>query len=200
MDCSTPGFPVHYQLPELSLTNVQLVGDVIQSSYPLSSPSPPAFNSFPGSRCFPMSQFFVSGGQNIGVSASASVLPMNIQDWFPLGLADLFPLQSALVLGHVGFSSHSIQLSSCGTLALLPMACGIFPDQGLNMCPLHWQVDFLPLYHRGSLRWTEIPQKSEDSAWPWESLKGKQEATLANYWDKGLNSQSSPSVCRLVDF
>ena len=41
--------------------------------------------SFPASGSFPMSQFFASGGQSIGVSASASVLPMNIQDWFPLG-------------------------------------------------------------------------------------------------------------------
>ena len=41
--------------------------------------------SFPASGSFPMSQFFASGGQGIGVSASASVLPMNIQDWFPLG-------------------------------------------------------------------------------------------------------------------
>ena len=41
--------------------------------------------SFPASGSFPRSQFFASGGQNVGVSASASVLPMNIQDWFPLG-------------------------------------------------------------------------------------------------------------------
>ena len=41
--------------------------------------------SFPASRSFPMSQFFESGGQSIGVSASASVLPMNVLDWFPLG-------------------------------------------------------------------------------------------------------------------
>ena len=41
--------------------------------------------SFPASGSFPMSQFFASGGQSIGVSTSASVLPMNIQDWFPLG-------------------------------------------------------------------------------------------------------------------
>ena len=50
--------------------------------------------SFPPSRSFPMSQFYASGGQNIGVSASASVLPMNIQDWFPLGLTGLLSLQS----------------------------------------------------------------------------------------------------------
>ena len=45
----------------------------------------PCFQSFPASGSFPMSQLFTSGGQSIGVSASASVLPMNIQDWFPLG-------------------------------------------------------------------------------------------------------------------
>ena len=48
--------------------------------------------SIPG--CFPMSQFFTSGGQSIGVSALASVLPMNIQDWFPLGLIGLISFQS----------------------------------------------------------------------------------------------------------
>ena len=50
--------------------------------------------SFPASGSFPVSQFFTSGGQSIGVSASASVLPMNIQDWFPLGLTGWISLQS----------------------------------------------------------------------------------------------------------
>ena len=50
--------------------------------------------SFPASESFPMSQFFASGGQNIGVSTSASVLPMNIQDLFLLGLTGLTSLQS----------------------------------------------------------------------------------------------------------
>ena len=50
--------------------------------------------SFPASGSFQMSQFFTSGGQSIGVSASASVLPMNIQDWFPIGLTGWFSLQS----------------------------------------------------------------------------------------------------------
>ena len=44
MDCSMPGFPVHHQLPELAQTHVHQVGDAIQPSQPLSSPSPPAFN------------------------------------------------------------------------------------------------------------------------------------------------------------
>ena len=49
---------------------------------------------FPTSGSFPVSQFFESGGQSIGTSASASVLSVNIQDWFPLGLAGLISLQS----------------------------------------------------------------------------------------------------------
>ena len=50
--------------------------------------------SFPASESFQMSQFFTSGGQNTGVSASTSILPMNIQDWFPLGLTGWISLQS----------------------------------------------------------------------------------------------------------
>ena len=44
MDCSTPSFPVHHQIPELAQTHVQRVGEAIQPSHPLSSPSPPTFN------------------------------------------------------------------------------------------------------------------------------------------------------------
>ena len=83
MDCSTPGLPVHYQLPEFTQTHVHWVGDAIQPSHPLSSSSSP-LQSFPVSGSFPMSQLSVSGGQSIGVSASALVLPKNIQDWFSL--------------------------------------------------------------------------------------------------------------------
>ena len=50
--------------------------------------------SFPVSGSFPMSQLFISGGQSIGASASASILPVNIQDWLPLGLTGLITLQS----------------------------------------------------------------------------------------------------------
>ena len=89
MDCSMPGFPVHLQLLELAQTHVHWVGDDIQPSHPLSSPSPPAFNL---SQCQGLFQWvpmsFSSSHQvakSIGASASASVLPMNIQDWFPLG-------------------------------------------------------------------------------------------------------------------
>ena len=69
-----------------------------QWCHPTISPSVVPFSSclqsFPASVSFPMSQFFASGGQSIGVSASASGLPMNIQDWFPLGLTGWLSLQS----------------------------------------------------------------------------------------------------------
>ena len=89
MDCSTPGFPVHYQLPELTQTHVHQVSDAIQPSHPLSPPSPPAHNLFPASESFLMSQLFSSSSQRTGASATASVLPMYIQDWFHLGLTGL---------------------------------------------------------------------------------------------------------------
>ena len=90
---SMPGLPVHHQLPELTQTHVHWVSDAIQPSHPLSSPSP-CLQSFPASGSFQMSQFFISGGQSIGVSASASVLPVNIQDWFSLQLTGWIFLQS----------------------------------------------------------------------------------------------------------
>ena len=58
------------------------------------SPSPLAFSLSPHQGLFPVSQFFASGGWSIGASASASVLPVNIQDWFPLGLTGLISLLS----------------------------------------------------------------------------------------------------------
>ena len=81
MDHSKPGLPVHHQLPESTQTHVHPVSDAIQPSHPLLSLSLPAFNLFYlTSGFFPVSQFFASGGQSIGVSASASVFPMNIQE------------------------------------------------------------------------------------------------------------------------
>ena len=69
-------------LLEFTQTHVHWVDDAIQPSHPLLSPSPPTFNLSQHQGLF-MSQLFASGGQNIGVSASKAVLPMNTQDWFP---------------------------------------------------------------------------------------------------------------------
>ena len=88
MDCSMWGFPVQNQ--PWTLSNVcpssRCCHSTISSSVvPFSS----CLQSFPASRSFLMSHLFASGGQSIGASASTSVLPMNIQDWFPLGLTGL---------------------------------------------------------------------------------------------------------------
>ena len=99
-DCLRPHGLQHTRLPCPSATP-----GACSNSCPLSQWCHPAisssvvpfsscFQSFPASGSFPMSQSFTSGGQSIGTSASASVLPMNSQDWFPLGLTGLISLQS----------------------------------------------------------------------------------------------------------
>ena len=89
MDCSMPGFPVHHQLPELAQIHVHWVGDSIQSSHPLLSPSPLSFNLSHHQGLFQW-----VGSSLKGASASATVIPINIQHWFPLGLIGLISLQS----------------------------------------------------------------------------------------------------------
>ena len=91
MDCSTPGASVIHYLPEFAQIHVHWVSDAIQPSHPV-SPFSSCSQSFPASGFFPVSRLFASGGQRIG--ASASVLPMNIQGWFPLGLTGLISLFS----------------------------------------------------------------------------------------------------------
>ena len=93
MNRSPPGLPVHHQLPESTQTHAHRVGDAIQPSQPV-VPFSSCPQSFPASGSFPMSQLFTSGGQSTGVSASASVLPMNTQDWSPLGWTGWTSLQS----------------------------------------------------------------------------------------------------------
>ena len=93
MDCSMPGFPVHHQFPEPAQTHVHRVGDTMQPSHPL-HPLLLLSSIFPSIRVFSSESVFVSGRQSTGASASASVLPMNTQDWFPLGLTSLISLQS----------------------------------------------------------------------------------------------------------
>ena len=80
--------------PRFCSNSCPWVGNAIQSSHPLSSPFSSCLQSFPESESFPMSWLFASGGRRIGASPSASVLPMHIQGWFPLGLTGLISLQS----------------------------------------------------------------------------------------------------------
>ena len=80
--------------PRAYSNHAHWVGDAIQPSNPLSSPSPPAPKSHPASVSFPMSQLFPWGGQSTGVSASASVLSRNTQDWSLLGWTGWISSQS----------------------------------------------------------------------------------------------------------
>ena len=84
MDHNTQALPVHHQLPEFTQIQVHWAGDAIQPSHPV-GPFSSHLQSFPALGSFQMSQLFASGGQSTGVSALASVLPMNTQDWSPLG-------------------------------------------------------------------------------------------------------------------
>ena len=112
MDCSMPGFPVLHHLMELAQTHVndELAQTQTQWCHPTISSSVIPFSSclqaFP--EAFLMSQLFISGGQSIGASASAWVLPVNIQDWFPLGLTGLIFLQSKKGLSRI-FSNTTFQ-------------------------------------------------------------------------------------------
>ena len=94
MNCSTPGLPVHHQLPEFTQTHVHQVHDAIQPSHPRSSPSPPAPNPSQHQSLFQWVNSSHEVATSTGASASASVLPMNIQSWFPLRLTGLIFLQS----------------------------------------------------------------------------------------------------------
>ena len=94
MDSSVPGLPVLHHLLQFAQIHIQWVGDAIQASSSVSFSFFSRPQSFPASGSFTMSQFFALGSQSIGASASASVLPMNIQGWFPLELTVLITLQS----------------------------------------------------------------------------------------------------------
>ena len=94
MDCSMPGFPVVHHLPEFGQTHGHWVSEAIQPSHPLSPPSPTVLNLSQHQGLF---QWVSSLHQSINsqrIRASVSVLPMNIQGWFPLGLTGLISLHS----------------------------------------------------------------------------------------------------------
>ena len=94
MNCSTPGLPVYHQLLEFTQTHVHWVGDAIQPSHPLSTSFPPAPNPSQHQGLFQWVSSSHQVAKSIAVSASASVFPMNNQDWFPLGWTGWVSLQS----------------------------------------------------------------------------------------------------------
>ena len=104
MNNSMPGFPIIHYLPEFAQTHVYWVSDAVQPSH-FCHPFFYCPQYFPESGFFPMSWLFTTGGQSIGDSASS--FPMNMQDWYPLGLTSLISLQSK-GLSRV-FSSTTVQ-------------------------------------------------------------------------------------------
>ena len=117
----------HSRPPCLSPT--PQVGDAIQpSAVPFSS----HLQSFPVSGSFLMSQFFASGGQSIGASASASALPMCIQDWSPLGRTGLMSLQSKGLSRVLVFSTYMIIFCQGTSSQLSPQGFCLHPSASTN--------------------------------------------------------------------
>ena len=117
--------------------------DAIQPPHPLSSPSPPSLNLFPASGSSSMSWLFASGGQSTGASASASVLPMNIQGWFHLGLTGWISLGQLLsVIPWLGIKSEppSVKMWSLNHWT----AREVSPENFLlTMRPWKWKLSVL---------------------------------------------------------
>ena len=122
MDCSTPGFPVHHQLPELAQTHVPQVGVAIQPSHPV-IPFSSWLQSFPPSRTFSMSQFFASGGQVLELQLQhrppneySELISFRI-DWL-----DLLAVQGTLksFLQHHGSTASILQHSAFFIVQLSP--------------------------------------------------------------------------------
>ena len=137
MICSTPGLP--HQLPESTQTHVHRVSDAIQPSHPLSSPSPPALSL---SQHQGLLQWVSSSHQVakvLGVSASASVLSINTQDWSPLGWTGWISLLSK------GLSSlPTPQFKSINSLAL-----SFLYSPTLTSIHDHWKTVALTFRHDG---------------------------------------------------
>ena len=140
----------HARLPCPSLSPI-----VCSNSCPLSQWCPPTISSsvapfsscpqsFPASGCSPLSWLFASGGQSIGASAAASVLPMNIQGWFPLGLTHLISLQS-MGLSRVFFSTTIRKYQFFGTQPSL------WSNSDIHEWPLENQRDLCQLWPDRSL-------------------------------------------------
>ena len=107
--CQVP--PLSSTTSQSSLKFMSRVLVMLSSHHFSAAPFSFCLQSFPVSGSFPVSQFFTSGGQSIGVSGSTSILPMNIQDWFPLVLADWIFLQSkelSRIFSNITIQKHQL--------------------------------------------------------------------------------------------
>ena len=139
MNCSTPGFPVLHYLPEFAQTHVHWVSDAIQPSLSVAFFSS-CLQSFPASGSIPVSQFFASGGQSIG--ASASVLLMNIQSCLPLRLTGLIFVRFKWLSSI--FSNTTVQKHQFSSGLLYPTLTSIhdyWKNHNFDHTDLCWQSD-----------------------------------------------------------
>ena len=180
MDCSTPGFPHPSPTPRACSNSCPS-----SQWYHLSTSSSvvpfSCLQSCPASGSFPMSQFFASSGQSIGLSASASVLPVNIQDWSPLGWTGWISLQSkglsrvfsnTTVQKHQFFSIDSF-ISSVFLSDFPPIFwCSVLDAYTLKIAISSWRTDPLlfcnvPFYgscvKAGSSLLKNLPPKAGDA-------------------------------------
>ena len=142
MNHSMPGLPVHHQLLELTQTHVHWAGDAIQPSHPLSSPSPPAFNLSQNQGL--LQWISSSGGQSTGVSASASVLPMNTQDWFSLGWTGWMSLQSkelSRVFSNTTVEKHQFSGTQLSLWSSSHIHTWYWKNHSFDYTHLCWQSD-----------------------------------------------------------
>ena len=149
MNCSTSGFPVLHSLPEFAQAHVHWESVMPSNHLILCCPLLLLPQSFPASGSSWMSQFFALGGQSFGASASASVFPMNIEGWFPLGLTGLISLLSK-GLSRI-FSSTSF-----------------WKHQFLSVQPSLWSNSHIHTWHdyrkNHSSDYTDLRQQSDVSA------------------------------------
>ena len=165
LDCSTPGFFVHHSGCSSSFWWHPTLSSAV-------APFFSCLQSFPASVSFPMVQFFASGGQSIGVSASASVLPMNIQDWFLLGWTGWIYLQSKVlsrVFSNTTAQNHQflstffiVQLSHPYMVTVRVIALTIWIFVGKVMSLLlnilsRLVITFLPRSKRLLISWLQSP-------------------------------------------
>ena len=141
MDCNTPGFPVlHHGVCSNLCPLSPWCHPTISSSASFSSCLP----FFPASGSFLMSQLFASRGQSIGASASASVLPMNIQDWFPLGLTGLISLLSkglSRVFSNTTVQSHQFFGAQLSLWSTSHICHDYWKNHSFGYTDLCWQSD-----------------------------------------------------------
>ena len=152
MNHSTPGLPVHHQLPEFTQTHVHWVGDTIQPSHPLSSPSPPALNLSQHQGLFKWVRSPTSGGQSIGVSSSIQVLEIVLKDRSHLFIFNQF-YSLILFLAALGLRCCVQASSSCWEQGLLFVeVCGLPTEVASLVCGARAPQ----LLHTSTVAWRHV--------------------------------------------